>query len=102
MKKYRKLERFYKRGDFYGMNEEIHVHVLPKENAFVVNVFNLSDEARTVSGRLNLRQTGLDLNRWYVRPKGCTFDNRRGVFSISRWLEPWASEVWEVNSHMIE
>jgi len=102
MKKYRRLERFYKRGDFYGMNEQVHVHVLPKENALVVNIFNLSDEARTVSGRLDLRQTGLDLRRWYTMPKGCTFDNRKGVLSISRRLEPWASEVWEVNSYTIE
>ena len=50
MRRYRQLDRFYKRGEFYGINEEIHLHVLPKENAFVVNVFNLSDQPRSIQG----------------------------------------------------
>ena len=33
MKWYRAHDRFYKRGEFYGINEEIHLHVLPGENA---------------------------------------------------------------------
>ena len=33
MRRYRQLEAFYKRGEFYGLSEEIHLHVLPKEKA---------------------------------------------------------------------
>ena len=29
MRWYRAHDRFYKRGDFYGANEEVHLHVLP-------------------------------------------------------------------------
>ena len=102
MKRYRRLQRFFKRGEFYGMNEQVHAHVLPQQNAFVINVFNLSGEPRTVTGRLNLRQTALDLNRWYVRPKGSTYDVRSGIFTISRHLEPWACETWKVDSYPIK
>ena len=45
---YRRLERFFKRGAFFGLQEGIHAHALPEENAFVVNLFNLSDESRIV------------------------------------------------------
>ena len=31
MRWYRARDRFYKRGDFYGIDEEIHLHVLPAE-----------------------------------------------------------------------
>ena len=40
-------------GPFYGITEEIHLHVLPRENAFTVNVFNLSDKKRTIRGTVN-------------------------------------------------
>lgn len=65
MKRYRELDRFYKRGEFYGMNEEVHVHVLPGERAFVVNVFNLSDQPRTIEGSLDLGEMGLDRDARY-------------------------------------
>jgi hypothetical protein len=102
MKKYRKLDRFYKRGDFYGANEEVHVHVLPKENAFVINLFNLSGQPRTIGGVLDMKQMGLDLSRWYTSPQLGMFNRRAGVLRISRRLEPWATEVWEVKSYAVE
>ncbi|MBN1911875.1 MAG: hypothetical protein JW818_19190 [Pirellulales bacterium] len=101
MKKYRELDRYFKRGDFYGVSEEIHAHVLPEENALVINVFNLSGESRTVTGQFDLRGKDLDLNRWYTRPKGCTIDLTRGLLTITRRLEPWACEVLEVKSYPI-
>jgi len=96
MKRYRQLARFYKRGEFYGMHEEVHVHVLRDENAFVVNLFNLSDEAREVSGSISFAQMGLDRDRWYIAPPGARFDQQAGVFSVSRRMLPWSAEVIEV------
>jgi hypothetical protein len=98
MKKYRQLERYYKQGEFYGMNEEVHVHVLPDENAFVVNLFNVSDEPRVVKGAMTFEEMGLDVDRWYVNPKGGGFDPGAGVFSIERRLPPWSADVVEVRS----
>ena len=41
MATYRKLEPFFKRGKFYGIDEQVHVHVHPSEQAAVINAFNL-------------------------------------------------------------
>ena len=62
MQRYRRLARFYKRGDFYGVNEEVHVHVLTAENAFVVNLFNLSGESRIITGTISAEEMGIDLS----------------------------------------
>lgn len=96
MRHYHSLERFYKRGNFYGINEEIHVHVLPEENAFVVNVFNLSDETRVIKGSIPVERLGIDVNRWYMRyGRIGSFDDKSGVFSVYCELEPWSTELTE-------
>ena len=41
--------------------------MLAAENAFVVNVFNLSDQPRRIEGSLPAAQLGIDPNRWYAR-----------------------------------
>ena len=56
MKYYREFDRFFKRGDFYGITEEIHLHVLPGEKSFMVNMFNLSDNPRTITGKFDLKR----------------------------------------------
>ena len=96
MKRYRELERFFKRGMFFGTSEEAHFHVLPKENAFVVTIFNLSNESRIVSATINAADIGLDLDRWYVVPYSHAeggFDSKTGTFRISRRLDSWACET---------
>ena len=60
MRWYRQYDRFYKRGEFYGISEEIHLHVLPEDNAFTVNLFNLSDKKKTVCGSIDLKRLGLN------------------------------------------
>jgi hypothetical protein len=98
MKRYRQLERFYKRGEFYGMCEQVHVHVLRDENAFVVNLFNLTDETREVSGSISFAQMGLDCDRWYIAPPGTQFDQQGAMFSVRRRMLPWSAEVIEVRT----
>jgi hypothetical protein len=92
MQKYHALERFYKRGNFYGLGEDIHLHVLPSENAFVVNLFNTSDQPRTVSGSVELAKLGLDPKRNYSTPDGfgAVGDGR---FTVSVELPPWSARV---------
>jgi len=96
MQLYRRLDRFYKRGDFYGAGEEVHFHALSAENAFVVNLFNLSDEPRTISGTIEVKEMGLDPDRWYTKPKGSGFSPAAGTFTISRWMAPWSAHVAEI------
>jgi hypothetical protein len=95
MRRYRRLEAFYKRGEFYGLGEEIHLHVLPKENAFVVNLFNLSDQARTLSATCPLAGLGLD-GRKHYRSDSDWAAVRKGQFSVSRSMPPWSAQVAEV------
>jgi hypothetical protein len=94
MKKYRALERFYKRGAFYGISEEIHLHALPEENAFVVNLFNLSEQTRTIAGSIPLAGMGLDPGRPYLSDNNSAkIDTATGVFSVRCQLPPWGTEM---------
>jgi hypothetical protein len=97
MKWYRARDRFYKRGDFYGIDEEIHLHVLPAERAFVVNAFNLSDKTRTIRGQIDLKTLGLDPKTEYVSPDGLgAVEN--GRYRVSVELPPWGTKVGEVRA----
>lgn len=62
MARYQDLKAYYSRGEFYGTTdcrEEVHFHVLPEDESFVVNLFNLEDEERVLEGSISLEQLGL-------------------------------------------
>lgn len=44
MADYRRLEKFFKQGTFYGLDEMVHVHSHSSERGLVMNVFNLEDK----------------------------------------------------------
>jgi hypothetical protein len=69
MKRYIQLQDFFKRGDFYGINEEIHVHTVPEKNGCVVNIFNIHEEPKVTSGEIGLSEIGLDPQKKYVADK---------------------------------
>ncbi len=99
MRRYRGLERFYKAGEFYGLSEEFHIHALPDENAFVINLFNLSDQARTISGVIPFDLIGLNPDLWYVTPythPEAFFDPGQGALLLNRRLPAWGTEVIKV------
>ena len=92
MRKYHELERFFKRGDFYGINEEVHLHALPAENAFVANLFNLSGQKRVIGGSIELARMGLKADRLETSAEDVgTLD--KGVWTIHREMQPWSSQV---------
>ncbi len=97
MQTYRQHERFYKEGEFFGIHEGFHVHVLRDEGAFVINLFNLSDTARVISGAVPFDLLGLDPDRWYVspytHPEGF-FGG--GLFYLNRRVPAWGTEVLKV------
>jgi hypothetical protein len=95
MKYYRQFDRFFKRGDFYGINEEIHLHVLPEENAFMVNMFNLSDSTRKISGKFDLRRAGLDPSIVFksLKPWAKIVN---GILEVDLEMAPWSAEVTDV------
>lgn len=67
MRRYRQLDALYKHGEFHGISEEIHVHVLPRESRLVVDLFNLSDAERRVEGSLSASELGIAPDRYYRR-----------------------------------
>ncbi len=92
MRKYHDLERFFKRGEFYGISEEIHLHALPEENAFVANLFNLSDQKRTIGGGIELGRMGLQGGRLAAEAEDVG-SLEKGVWTIRRELPPWSAEM---------
>ncbi len=94
MKQYRQWEEFYKRGEFYGINPEIHFHVLPRKNAFTVNVFNLSSGKKTVSGSIDVKTLGLDPKVNYISADG-PGTVARGRYQLSVELPPWGAQAGE-------
>ncbi len=90
MKRYRAVEDLYKRGEFFGINEEIHIHVVG--NRVAVNAFNLDDRARTIEGSIPLAELGLDPSRAYV------FDelwahSADGKLVVKAALGPWGAKM---------
>lgn len=95
MRWYRNNDRFFKHGEFYGVSEEIHVHVLPSEHACVVNAFNLGDKPKTVSGSIDLKEIGMDTAAAYVSRESIgTVEN--GRLRIRAELPPWGAKVGTV------
>jgi hypothetical protein len=90
MKRYRAVQDLYKRGEFFGISEEIHVHVLGSRVA--VNAFNLDDRARTIEGSVRLAEIGLDPARLYVfdEPWATCAD---GKLVVKAPLGPWGAKM---------
>ena len=101
MKRYRSLKPFFAEGDFYGANEEIHFHVLPERSDVAINLFNLSDRFRTVSGEISIDALGIDLDRWYDHPRGVRYDHSSRMLQIARDVPPWSAEVLEMTSYQV-
>jgi hypothetical protein len=59
MQLYKKLKRFYTQGEFYGIDEMVHVHTLPDIKEAVVNVFNLEDKPVEKQVKFRLTEIGM-------------------------------------------
>jgi hypothetical protein len=99
MKYYKQFERFFKRGEFYGINEEIHLHVLPEENAFVINMFNLSDKPRTITGKFDLKKAGLNPKLTFTSSKSWAKIDKNGMLEVSMEMPAWSAEVTDVKGN---
>ncbi|MCJ7450105.1 MAG: hypothetical protein MUO72_20720 [Bacteroidales bacterium] len=95
MKYYKNFDKFFKRGEFYGIDEEIHLHVLPEENAFIINIFNLSDNPRTITGKFDLKEAGLDGALNLISSKPWAKINE-GVLEVSSEMLPWSADVTDI------
>jgi len=59
MSEYLELKDIYTRGNFYGYDETIHVHVLEEEARGVLNAFNLQKEPVSRTVEISLPEIGL-------------------------------------------
>ena len=92
MQQYRRLESFYKRGEFYGTGPHLHFHALPEQQSFVANIFNLSDEERLVTGEMPLREMGLEPTE--SRESSAEWANlENGTFRAEVKMPPWSADV---------
>jgi hypothetical protein len=66
MATYRRLEPFFKAGTFYGVEETVHVHVHPTEQAAVINCFNLEEQPTRREVEFTPGKFGLDAKRAYT------------------------------------
>jgi hypothetical protein len=90
MKRYRAVEDLYKRGEFFGLSEEIHVHALG--NRVAVNAFNLDDRARTMEGSIRLAELGLDPARAYIFDEPWV-SSADGKLIVKAALGPWGTKM---------
>ncbi|HEY3330677.1 MAG TPA: hypothetical protein VGK19_11685 [Capsulimonadaceae bacterium] len=98
MARYQRLASFYKRGDFYGISEEIHVHVLPRDGALVVNIFNLSDSPRKIEGSMPFARLGIaDEHHFRRSERQVWFDGGRKTLNVSCDLPPWGHHLVELS-----
>jgi len=65
MQTYLSLKPFFTQGEFYGLDEMIHVHTLPEKNAAVINCFNLADTPETKTFTIPLAEVGLSAQSNY-------------------------------------
>jgi hypothetical protein len=66
MATYRRLAPFFKAGTFYGVDETVHVHIHPSEQAAVINCFNLEDRPLQREVEFSPHKFGLDAKRPYT------------------------------------
>ena len=59
MKEYMSLKDLYTQGTFYGIDELVHLHVIPEEGRAVVNAFNLTDTPMSRKVEIRLNDLGL-------------------------------------------
>ena len=69
MRWYRDLERFYKRGDFYGASEENALARHARRKGVHRQRVQPFGQPRTVAGEFDLRKAGLDAAAAYFGPR---------------------------------
>jgi len=92
MKRYIELEVFFKHGDFYGINEEIHIHSLADRQECVINIFNLSDNAAITEGSITLKEIGLDPEKKYRIDKDW-IEIRKGEILVWKDMKPCDADL---------
>lgn len=71
MQTYLPLKRFYTQGEFYGIDEMVHVHTLPDLGRSVINAFNIDE--KPVQRQVSFRLAEIGLPSGPVQIEGSSF-----------------------------
>ncbi len=95
MQKYLRLKEFYTQGIFYGFGEDVHVHVLPKKQALVINLFNLTDQEVLREESFSLEDVGIlaDVPLIIEDARSAVKDS---LFEFTRRMPPHSAVVIEI------
>jgi hypothetical protein len=96
MKTYLRLKPFFTQGEFYGLDEMIHVHTLKEKNAAVINCFNLAENPETKTFTIDLVQVGLSPQSQYEIRGAAATRSQGDTLEISITLDGKDAAVIEV------
>jgi hypothetical protein len=96
MRRYHEWEAFFKRGEFVGVSEEIHAHVLPAAGACVINIFNLSDRERAIAASCRLADLGLPGDASLRASEGWA-RVEAGTLTVGKVLPAWGADVVQIS-----
>ena len=98
MRTYLRLKPFFAQGEFYSIDEMIHIHVLKSRQAAVVNCFNIQEKAETRTFRLELPRLGLPAENEYT-VKGAQSVRRDGdALELTVKIPGHGTELIEVSA----
>jgi len=97
MATYRRLEAFFKRGTFYGIDELTHMHVHPSVPAAVINGFNLEDRPVEREVWFIPRKYGLDGGR-HLRVEGVPSRRAREGYILTFRIPARGHQLAEIRS----
>ncbi len=96
MAAYRRLEPFFKRGRFYGIDEITHVHVHPSEASAVINAFNLGKHPTEREVQFVPREYGLGKGR-SLRVFGASSRRTQDAYVFTFNIPPLGHQMAEVH-----
>ncbi|MBA7691239.1 hypothetical protein ES703_99782 [subsurface metagenome] len=95
MQRYLRLKEFYTQGFFYGFGEDLHVHVLPKRQAAVINLFNLTGQEVWRRESFSLEEVGI-LPDLALTVEDARCNVRGDFFEFARRMPPYSAAVVEI------
>ncbi len=63
---YKKLKPFFVRGTFYGINQNVHLHIDEKDQLGVITAYNLTSRVQNVEIKLDLSKFGLKISKFDI------------------------------------
>ncbi len=98
MKIYRRLKPFFTRGEFYGLDETIHVHTLGEQNAAVITCFNLAETVETKNFSFKLAQVGLSPKANYEIKGASSYRQHGDTMAVQVTLAGRDAAILEIKS----